>query len=446
MSEKMNKKYKAISVFIIFLSMAVFAEDPIESRLSEINEIYPGFSVLWNHMKKLPSDSGNIKGLEVWFNLVGINKFSSEKEMETDLPGIKNYIETKLKEDSQFKQQLYELYLWLKKQDEKYAVSEEDVYLGEETGKGKFINFKPGFLWSELLRLGHQSPREALQILAATLADPKGSLDLSMPMEYFLTDSQKTDLNKLKEDLKKLPSRGKDFMEIREKMNKIYDQMNFKMSERNKNAHVQFSKNKILILPKNLGENVDISDALKQKIKTNINVGSLYAKYYHIQLAAFMSCEMLSAGMNTNLTLMMQKWTAWGYRTVKLNLYLKKLFRKRSENQDLTESEKVDLLASKLMENWFTGAKMGSHITRPYTNLNLTDFVFSEKYKKIPDVNENSSLKSSLSGFPKPLFMDEAEFKLAKERLRLWLTEWEWTIAQHEIGSQLAIANCRDPK
>lgn len=442
----MIKKYKAISVFIIFLSLVVFAEDPIEDRLSEINKIYPGFSALWNHLKKFPSDSGNVKGLEVWFNLVGINKYSSEKEMETDLPGIKSYVETKLKEDSQFKQQLYELYLWLQKQDEKYSVSEEDVYLSEETGKGKFINFKPGFLWSELLRLGHQSPREALQILAATLADPKGSLDLSMPIEYFLTDSQKTDLNKLKEDLMKMPSGGKDFMELREKMNKIYDQMNFKMSERNKNAHVQFSKNKILILPKNLGENVDISDALKQKIKTNINLGTLYAKYYHIQLAAFMSCEMLSAGMNPNLTLMMQKWTAWGYRTVKLNLYLKKLFRKRSENQGLNESEKVDLLASKLMENWFTGEKMGNQITRPYTNFNLSDLVFTEKYKKIPDVNENSSLKSSLRGFPKPLFMDESEFKLAKERLRLWLTEWEWTMAQHEIGSQLAIANCRDPK
>lgn len=446
MSEKMIKKFKIISVFLMFFPLIGFAEEKIEDRLSEINEIYPGFSVLWDHVKTLPRDSGNMKGLEVWFNLVGINKYSSEKEMETDLPGIKSYVETKLKEDNQFKQQLYDLYLWLQRQDEKYAASEEDVYLDEETGKGNFVNFKPGFLWTELLRLGHQSPREALQILAATLADPKGSLDLSMPMEYFLTDSQKTSLEKLKEDLMKMPSGGKDFMEIREKMNKIYDQMNFKMSKRNKNAHVQFSKNKILILPKNLGANADISDDLKQKIRTNINAGTLYAKFYHVQLAAFMSCEMLTAGMNPNLTLMMQKWTAWAYRTLKLNLYLKKLFRRESEHRDLNESEKVDLLASKLMESWFTGEKIGSQITRPYTNFNLSDLVFTEKYKKIPDVNENSSFKTSLKGFPKPLFMEEAEFKLAKKRLRLWLTEWEWTIAQHEIGSQLAIANCRDPK
>lgn len=244
--------------------------------------------------------------------------------------------------------------------------------------------------------------------------------------------------------MKKTRDRNEHFLTINNRINAIYSRVYKSMSIRNHVENVQFSNYNIIALPKNLGANTDLSPILKKRIKDNIDDQTLFAKFYHVHFAAFMSCEMLNTGMSPSLVLFLQKWTAWSYRTVKLNLHLKKVFLRQKEIKNLSPDDKTDLLAADLMSQWFSGHHREDKITIPYSNLSPSDLLFESKSKRIPDHQEPSSRWQKFIGFAKPAEFSDSDFYLAKKRLRLWLTEWDWTIAQHELGATMAISSCKN--
>ena len=76
----------------------------------------------------------------------------------------------------------------------------------------------------------------------------------------------------------------------------------------------------------------------------------------------------------------------------------------------------------------------GKKFTLPYT-----DFGFP-----FPNAIRDTPLEHVFS--PQPASWDNDRYNRAREMVKTWLVDWDWTVAQHQAGAEFAAKNCRAPK
>jgi hypothetical protein len=93
--------------------------------------------------------------------------------------------------------------------------------------------------------------------------------------------------------------------------------------------------------------------------------------------------------------------------------------------------------AAYLMESWTLSKSVtiaGKKIPLPYTNITLP----------IPEIAEDTKFESWFR--PRPKDWSRERYQRAKNRVRSWLVDWDWTVAQQGVGADFAAKNCRPPK
>lgn len=245
-------------------------------------------------------------------------------------------------------------------------------------------------------------------------------------------------------------------------------------------------------LPGSISKAADISPALKEKIKAI--QGEVPAKHYHVYGSALLGCKMAQKGMTPEQAVTVQKQAARFYRGLRMCTSSKHQLRKREEieksfqirdienskevetkilqawNQKIkgelncgasTEKRKCDGLrdlgiyflennersvvltriatafsrfdAARLYDNWYLGGGAVGGINIPCTDIR------NRGPSDLMKPNEGF-----LGRLFKPSNWSDKRYEAASKKLATWDVDFEWTIAQHEVGSRYGAKLCSE--
>lgn len=250
----------------------------------------------------------------------------------------------------------------------------------------------------------------------------------------------------------------------------------------------------IFFASESLGKGVDISDVLKNEIQTTQNpdgVLDLPSKSYHVYTGAFLTCQMIEAGMGARnaravaaegakiyrgirlcetLTDATIGWSPDGYRAPEDFLLSADLTKKCSDRKfsqansglcsfsdqaifyrktirDPNElRRKISGLvstadASVLYRRWYFGGisqNFGGHFA-------CTDTQLAGPKNLLAPQTDGDADNTGFELFApyKPRSWSNARYEAAKRKLATWMIDSKWTVAQHAAGADFAAKNCK---
>lgn len=250
-----------------------------------------------------------------------------------------------------------------------------------------------------------------------------------------------------------------------------------------------------------LGRNVDISSSLKNRILSvqfpHKKWDEIPAKNYHILGAAFMTCQMIEAGMNPWVAIQVQTTAAGLYRGIRLcqsidkpsQLFLrlqrhpeirKNFFRRSFEENIITEAlargknklcsvqknqddalcdllqsvgapfdlsiprleERARQLLQKYMDTLIaSGLYSQWHFGGNYAGVNLpcSGQPWTGPHPMLKWLFERGTISINVCGAG----ITPESCKKALQRISSWELDFQWTQAQHKVGAQFAATHCR---
>jgi hypothetical protein len=178
-------------------------------------------------------------------------------------------------------------------------------------------------------------------------------------------------------------------------------------------------------LSQGLGGDVDLSLELKSRIvhAQHMNVA---AKNYHIYAAASVACELLQRGHTPQQVATIEKFSAWAYRTVRINKDICMASQPTGVNP--LEQDAATLMARQAVGGG--RLRLGTRTIRmPQTNLRV----------RLPDWIEESR---TVQSWRKPRGWSEERYQAARKKAASIWVDWDWTGAQHAVGTKFAIEHC----
>lgn len=239
-------------------------------------------------------------------------------------------------------------------------------------------------------------------------------------------------------------------------------------------------------LPGGLGSDVDISATLKKKVNAVQNPDGnsrIPAKHYHVYGSAFMTCNLISNGFDPEKAVKVQKQAARFYRGIRICEASSGLLMERSEMErsiDLRPKEGMsveDIILNRLAEKDEGGSSIGylfasaRHVMdqdRAMAKRKITarlarmdaaflynlwyvgagDVLTGKRFwcsdirlggpKNLLDVNS-----ATFSWFQRPKGWSKERYDAAAKHLATWDVDFEWTLAQHEVGAKFAAKHCK---
>lgn len=219
------------------------------------------------------------------------------------------------------------------------------------------------------------------------------------------------------------------------------------------------------LLPKGVQERVAAAQAPKD------GPHSLPAKYYHTIGAAATACELVRKGAPAWFTKMVQKNAAWAYRALRLDerarisLMAREAYKQEFKAVSASGGADKALSFEKFVEQKYAQAAPGDSLPgeetpaalkRKRVELSYVDaFTLMEArgyggYKvfgtripfsdtRLPGVKEVKAL--FWGAVPREWSRERAE--AAEKRLKTFLVDSEWTVAQHRLGAEFAAKRCK---
>lgn len=441
----MMKSWVFCILILLFLSGVTQAQSQrqVGTTTPEIQDLFAPGKKLYDFLQSLPKSPGDQAGLEIWWKLIGLGAYHDRQEVNDVLPGIHHYFEPRLQNEPLFRQELLALHDWSEAQQLNLEHPQMTPMFDESAGQGRFKGMAPGALWRELLSIG-KTPKEALELLAFANHSANLAYDLSAQTPFDVMTAEEAAHDRfLESQFRRAKPGSPDFFRLSQEIMVWRNSFEGRILEHSGDRQVTFIFSWPLVLPKALGEHVAISDGLLRRISERFAHQPRPAKQYHVHIAAFMVCEMISAGMDPLWAKALEHWTAWAYRDARLNLTLHEIAIKQRDRQALSAQEQTDLQAAELLRRWFTGGKAAFGVPLPLTIASPSDaiFPFAPKAEMIPRGRLWPILRD-LEGYSKPSGMSEPDFLKAKDRVRDWVTEWDWTVAQHDVGANFAAQVC----
>ncbi len=321
--------------------------------------------------------------------------------------GLVQYFSARLKNDAQFFVQAKAFYSEIQAIDQDMmlkGILGKIPSLADESGKGVYKDFQPGWLWNLAMKHSQNNPRVAIELISLCGHD-------DVPQ---------------------------------------YESLESRHGEK---ISCPIYLGTMFYVPKALGKDADISDNLKSKITSvqapTKGMGILPSKSYHIFGSALFSCVMKAEDLSNAEIEASNSLIARAYRVVDLRnrSIVGRLYSEKSEfelradckaSRGICPSFWVGNAYDQAREDRFIAAKLSEY----------DSYALIERWKMIkqaPIVNlpididltiDEAKLKDTPDGWSRQ------RFEIAVNRLRTYAVDIEWTAEQHAAGSRFAQAHC----
>lgn len=285
---------------ILALSLVANGADT-NPQLSSNNNISSADKIALTLINKLP-DSGTKSGLQRYYSILSLKHYSDDSQVALSNSGIALFFEQHFQQNACFSEKAYLFYRDLRRSTRQQQTHAGDSSrhrrpsLGDVAGKNR-KDLKPGWLYERALQFSGGSPNAAISLIGLCGHDDKNQGDFKnfeienklinsgAPSDefYSLKDGSQGDAG----ETTLCPSQYADFY-----------------------------------VAGGLSKSSDISDGLKQKILTTQYPGKnalqIASKNYHVLGAAFMTCQMIEAGLNPLLAVKVESMAASLYRGIRL--------------------------------------------------------------------------------------------------------------------------------
>lgn len=346
-------------------------------------------------------------------------------------------------------------------------------------------SMKPGWLWDLALKRAGGDSGLAMALIGVCGHDDVGQGDITVVGEKVYSwdevrgviESEVAYYESRIEDLQKSKNKSEAFdigQAIAVFKKKLLAVQNFAARVKSRELIVRETKggvscpvrNSLFFLPQSLGEEVDISQQLKDRVAQIQSPGrgpqALAAKHYHVYGGAFLACEGIQSGGHPQEVQEVTKNLAWTYRTARIQGTVQsglqeldkeqKDYKRWKSDKSFEEWRKelggaegsarrasserawIEQDAAKVFDTMTIGMSIGG--VSLHTNLqfpwekNPVDQYLHEKSGKA------SPTKNSWG------WSDE-RYEKARLKALTYLVDWEWTMAQHEAGAAFAVKHCK---
>lgn len=415
---------------------------------------------------KLP-EGANKRGLIRYLQVISPESYRRDGDVAMANAGIRGYLEKQFSENDCFAETAFKFYREIRSADREG----ERPHLSDKAGDGRFKHKPAGWLWEKALSFSGRNPNKAMMLIGLCGHDDINQGDFR---------------NQRVED--KLLARGWSDDDL------------FIWDELTDGNHLCPLKTSDFYLPQSLGRGVDISSSLIERIARLQAEGRgdlLPAKHYHVLGAAFLTCQMIEAGMNSTLASRLQVLAARAYRGIRLcekthdeyEMFKALLQQPELKNRgrlSLDQAIRLELEKSLLDEKCRSGKlrNWSCDLLRERFSYSMTTQLSRAAYDRMKfriqqDVEQiitsglygswylggNRILKSlpctdeQILG-PAPLlakFVGSVDLNMnicgyglssdmCKRALHIidtWKVDFTWTVSQHKVGADFASIQCR---
>lgn len=291
---KMKQFSKALVAGVLGLSLTAQASD----LGTDVNNISSANKIALTLISKLPN-SGVKDGLERYYNILSLKSYTYDNQVANANTGVALFFEQQFEQNACFAEKAYLFYRDLKLSTKQRQTAEGDKSrharpsLGDVAGKNR-KDLKPGWLYEKALKYANGNPNVAMSLIGLCGHDDKNQGEFTnQDVEIKLTNSG-------------IPS------------DELYSPTDGN-SEINTVCPSQYAD---FYVAGGLSKASDISDDLKKKVlsiqypgKKDIQIAS---KNYHVMGAAFMTCQMIEAGLSPLLAIQVESMAAHLYRGIRL--------------------------------------------------------------------------------------------------------------------------------
>lgn len=450
------------------------AENSVDDRLGTVG------AVRFLETLKTYAPEGSIKcSTEKILGIIQPQAYADVKKLSEDNVGILRYHQKiadtnpcLIEKADHFWQELKEL------EDEKYSAARGS--LSEEAGKGLFSEIKPGFVWEKALAAAGGDANLAAFFLSLCTTNQAGVTYHSPEAALKYRKSFEVNIEVLDAQLSKEISESE-----KEQLNNVKRVYVTRLGALSPTEKRLYCAHGMSFTSKVLGESVDISDRLKERISKSQErpISSIYAKNYHIHAGMMMGCALANCGVSSSIAGFVAQRLGAAYRSIRLchdtreNLKMKEAIEKligtsysapeaaeklqqwmKSGNSqkcldagskkicDIVEILKthpddmvaikskrlvVEIDASILYRKWYLGGNSTAGINVPCTDYRVDG---------PKDLMQDDQKDGSLCGVPA---WDAKRCLSARKKLNTWDVDFEWTASQHEVGARFGASQCK---
>lgn len=458
-------------------SSFAFSQTPSQASTIDNNSISSADKVAQQILKALP-DSRLQQGLQRYYQILSPKDVIDDNDIAMQNSGISRYLETQFRNNSCFARQALLFYKDIRKNTRgSQKIQETELRharpsLGDTAGSSR-PDLPAGWLFNKALTYTQGNSNAALALIGLCGHDDKKQGHFSNPSTEAILHQEgyaRSDLFEIQTD--------EDFSETL--------------------CPAQTSD---FYLARSLSEKADISETLKQKIlntqypgKTKFQVA---AKNYHVLGSAFMTCQMIEAGMPAFLAVKVETMAANLYRGIRLCQDIEvpaQLFWKLQNHQSIKNRPHHEKFEEAVVRLALEKGRQGACTTKNITNkdpfcdiLNRTGTLHISKNSqsdKLTLAGINTYLekviasglysswhingeiagvtlpcsRNQLTG-PHPFLkwlVSQKQWPLnicgrglstetcskALHTIKTWEVDFDWTISQHKAGAEFAASVC----
>lgn len=355
-------------------------------------------------------DVANLKtGLKKYLEIINAKSYGSDGEVGGTNGGVNGYFERMVQDNQCFASTAAEFYKEINLLLESIRLSEgelSEASLADVSGKGKYSDLKPGWLFDKALKYSNGDANTAMRLItmcghddgflgnyvySSKVSDKDQSREIDInayanAMDMKIKNAQ-AEILYYEEEMKEvqlLPEGEEKNLKIKNINSEVYGFKDYierlnayriklisgevDLKPRHFDSNIDCEEvSKLILVNKSLGEDVTIdpeTQAMVKRIQSpNYNLKS---KNYHIFAGAGMTCEMIQVGVPKKAAQKIQKTAAWAYRTIRMDDMI---------NDYLVRSKNEKKLYQEYLKNFESGSK-NSHKPDEY------DFwIYKQRYE-----------------------------------------------------------------
>jgi len=486
--------YAQPSPFVIYNDTNTPQSTAPASSAAPILSNVTGWASFFANHDPLPGDRA---GLQKYLSIVSPDTYASDQAVQSSNTGISAWFSREVGSNACLERRAIDFYTAVGKsigaiQSPPSALS-RDIRI-ESRGK-----LSPGWLWKLAMRSSGGDSGLALTLIGMCGHDDHAQSGPNSSAYTFRDDSE----NARAVINYKLERYAKISTDLQFQIKKPSVQSNALLSgirtttARLKTAHTYATiacptKPSVFFSSESLGAGVDIPQSLKDEIQQTQNPDRLFdlpAKYYHVYGGAFLTCQMIEAGMKPLMAKAAAAqgakmyrgiylcqilsdsvigWSPDGYDSPEDFLMSPELSKKCASKSFATSNSGVCALsgqalyyrsnirdqnelrrkitamvatadASVLYRKWFLGGitnSLGGHVACTETRLRGPSDLSH------PEADFGNSVLNFMFTH-RPLGWSSARYENAKRKLQTWVEDSKWTIAQHTAGAEFAAKVCK---
>nr|BFD62662.1 hypothetical protein BdHM001_13430 [Bdellovibrio sp. HM001] len=293
----LNLKQVCRLLFTGVLGLSLTATATDKGPNLNTNNITSADKIALTLISKLPN-SGVKSGLQRYYSILSLKSYTDDAEVAVANTGLALFFEQHFNQNKCFAENAYKFYRDLRQNTRQQQAAFTDgsrhrrPSLGDVAGKNR-PDLKPGWLYEKALKYANGNPNAAISLIGMCGHDDKNQ-------GHFVNQD----------------------VEIQLQNSGLRSDELYTTTEDSEDQTVCPSQYADFYVAGGLSKTSDIADDLKKKILSIQYPGKkavqIAAKNYHVMGAAFMTCQMIEAGLNPLLAIQVESMAANLYRGIRL--------------------------------------------------------------------------------------------------------------------------------